>query len=246
MRTKLVIALALAVVLPAQVLAATDYYLKLDGVEGESTTAAPAPTTTRVAPTSVEDDSRPPTASDDDAMSGTVTTTPQEGSSDAFIKFGGVEGETTKGRAQEGESAADDSGEKDVAAPEQGLTPDFSILLGGGGGSEEEAQARRDRVADILLKGAQEAGAPVEQVSLNFEKITTKVRRGVKLFGFIPVTAVADVDIDAEKRVSVRFPWWAFLASGKDAQGLGQMILDTLTGVMRQSDALTDGLLIIR
>jgi hypothetical protein len=180
-------------------------------------------------------------------------TKPQEASADVLIKIPPVDGETSKGKVEmewkveEGEKAAVpgvEPDEIDVQNDPEPITPDFSILLGGG--DSEQAQQARTQIADVLLKGAAEEGAPVEQVSLNFEKIKTKTRQQVKLFGFIPVAMSATVEIDAQGSVSVRFPWWAFLAGGKNEEQLGQQTSATLLSVLKKNQALVDGLLMIR
>lgn len=232
-----ILLLAALVLIPyAAADAATDYYLKLGGVEGE-TTSAPAPATRTVEPLRAETAGTPDEPGSA-AVTGTVTTAPQEASVDAFLKIDGVEGEAKKGnvemqwKVEEGEKAAEAPGVTDVAPDAQPLTPDFSILLGGGSDEDEEAQEGRAAAAEILLQGMQEAGAPAEQVSLNYEKIKTKLRQDLKLFGLIPVRASVEVEVDAEERVTVRFPWWAFLASGKQAD-LGERVFATLSDVLK-------------
>ena len=42
--------------------------------------------------------------------------------------------------------------------------------------------------------------------------VTVTAKQPVKLFGFIPLTAIVIVDVDADGQVDVRFPWWTFLA----------------------------------
>jgi len=189
----------------------------------------------------------------------------QKAQFDAFIKIDGVDGESKKGtssgakgnvdyswKVEEGESLKTkgvEPDEIDVASNAQPITPDFSILLGGGDGSassSEETEKNRSKIAEILLNGAKEEGAPVEQLSINYEKIKTKVRHEVKLFGIIPISTVADIEIDASARAKVSFPWWAFLASGKNEEKLGQQIVETISSVLQKNQALTDGLLLIR
>jgi len=148
--------------------------------------------------------------------------TEQEAQVDYFLKIDGVDGESKDDKkkssaAAEMEEAMDVMAESD---PEP-VMPDFSILLGGGS-QTKEAQEARDNAAKLLLTEIQEntesGERPMETLSLNFEKIKMKYEKSeVKLFGFIPVQAAATVEIDAENTVKVKFPWWAFLASGKDA-----------------------------
>jgi hypothetical protein len=187
---------------------------------------------------------------------GTVTAPtppPQEASVDYLIKIPPIDGETEKGnvemewKVEEGTKAAVPGIEPDdidVAVDPEPITPDFSILLGGG--DSEAERSTRSKIAEILLSGAKEEGAPVEQVSLNFEKITTTTRKPVKLLGFIPMTVSATVEVDAKGEVKVRFPWWAFLTAGKDEKRLGEETLETLRSVLAKNQAVVDGLLMIR
>jgi|GEM_PF-3460997 len=188
-------------------------------------------------------------------------TKPQEASGDVFMKIDTIEGESSepkKGnvemewKVEEGESAApkgtadyldDDSDDDGVP-----ITPDFSILLGGGGSDDDKAEEeKRGKVADILLQGAQEQGAPVESVSLNFEKIKTKVKQPVKLLGLIPVSARATVEIDANGKADVSFPWWAVFASGKERSEVAEQTLQTISNVLKtRHDALKSVLNTIR
>lgn len=159
---------------------------------------------------------------------GTVAapSTPQPGSVDVFMEIEGVKGESTKG-------AEPPSPPLEVAPEPEALTPDFSILLGGGSSEDDEATEGQQQAAAVLLQGAQEEGLAAESISLNYEKITTKVSTPVKMFGVIPVTVTATVEIDAASRVRVRFPWWTFLASGKDGDGLGARVFTALSNVLK-------------
>lgn len=215
--------------------AATDYYLKTDGVDGESSTATvtPKPASARVTAT--------PTTN-----TGTITSQtpkPQEASVDAFIKIDTIDGEskeTKKGnvehewKVEEGESApgaeVDDIKFEDDNEP---ITPDFGILLGGGSDGDEASEEDLETVAEILKQGMEEAGQPVETLSLNYEKIKTKVKHEVKLFGFISVPAEASIEIDTKGETKVQFSWWTFLASGKDGDTLGRRVSGILSNVLK-------------
>lgn len=154
---------------------------------------------------------------------------PEEASTDYLLKLGGVDGESTKNTVPGVEPE-----EIDVAVNPQPLTPDFSILLGGGsdsGESEALTEAQQSAVAEILLQGMQEQGAPAETMSLNFEKIKTTSKQQVKLLGFIPVNVDVTVEVDAEGEAVVSYPWWGFLAAGKD-DSIGETILTALSTVL--------------
>lgn len=294
--------------------AASDYYLKIDGVEGESAAAAPAVTTTAALSTTtygivgkpfVLDGSKSvddgvvrsfswrqvsgPTVRPADPKSSTLSVTPstagtyvfelvvtdaaglssvarsfkvvvedqtplaastttvapppqppQEASTDYLLKIPPIDGESAKGKVEtgwkveEGEKAAVpgvEPDEIDVNVDPEPVTPDFSILLGGGG-TESSAEGEA-KVAEILLQGMQEADMPAEQVSLNYGKIKTKIAQPLKLFGFIPVSVSAEVEIDVDRNVKVRFPWWSFLATGKDEAGLGSRVFTAVSNVLK-------------
>lgn len=154
---------------------------------------------------------------------------PQE-ASDMFLEIKGIEGESTKNQVPGVEPD-----EIDVAADPEPLTPDFGILLGGESEDDPESltEEQQTAVAEILLQGLQEEGAPTETLSLNYEKIKTTTKQSVKLLGIIPMEIEATVEIDAEEQVKVKFPWWSFLVSGKDSDALGQSIFTSLSNVLK-------------
>ncbi len=177
-----------------------------------------------------------------------VSTDDDEASAGGYIKIGDIKGESEeearkKGnveygwKVEEGEKLEDtgvEPDEIDIADDTQPTTPDFSILLGGGSDDEEDAvpEDRRSEVAQIVLAGLREEGIPAEGVALGREKIETKVVERIKLFGFIPVSATAEVEITATNEVSVKYPWWSFLASGKKKTTLGIEISSAIEGVL--------------
>ena len=169
----------------------------------------------------------------------TSPTSPQEGGKVEY-EWKVEEGESAQGESGEkggtedinigvGELSNTGAGQNDINAmtdPEP-ITPDFSILLGGGSSDEGRAKA-----AEILMQGAQEEGVPVESISLNFEKIEARVNQKVKLFGFIPATAEATVEINAKQEIKVKFPWWAYLARGKD-RSVGERVFTAISNVLK-------------
>jgi hypothetical protein len=211
--------------------AATDYYLKIDTMEGESTTQSTSQTELKLRGD----------GSVDDTQGGNVEFEWQVEEGEKAQDGGDPDRPVIQGSVpnnQSGEKGGTEDinigvGELNMSAGEQESATNFGILLGGGSENEEEAQKNRDKVAKILLEGMKETDIPVESISLNFEKITTKSNAEVKLFGFIPLSAQATVEIDAEQRVKVKFPWWAFLASGKNKEELGQRVFTTLSDVLK-------------
>lgn len=120
------------------------------------------------------------------------------------------------------------------------LMTNFAILLGGSDDTDEEdpkdeeEQAQGlERAAEVLLVNAQASEQAIESISLNFEKISTRVKHEVKLFGVIPSQAKATVEIDADGKVTVKFPWWVAFASGKDSDALGDKIVEVLSDVLK-------------
>lgn len=139
------------------------------------------------------------------------------------------------------------------SATEQANMPDFGILLGGGsevkggvyvasGDVNGYSDEKRAQLAAILLQGLEEAGAPVEQVSLNFEKIKVQVRQDLKLFGFIPVAARSDVDVDSRGNATVAHPWWSFLATGKDAELATKVVTVLTTAFTNKYEIITNAI----
>jgi len=204
--------------------ASVDYYLKIDGVEGESSTKSSAqPTRTGTEATMQTYSS---STSDDTGTSRDIEDNEDE------EKKGNVEVQWKVEEGESLESTGVEPDEIDVAADGEPITPDFGILLGGDDDGEltEESQIL---VSDILLDGMQQADMPTESVSLNYGKIKTTHKQTVKLFGFIPATAVATVEIDAEENVEVKFPLWAALASGKDKEGLAKKVVNVLADILQ-------------
>lgn len=236
MKAFFVQAVAAAVFLaPAAASAVTVQY-----VATSSPAPARAPTGVSVGAGDVTGDGRgTATASPTAGSVAAPTASPQEAQFDYYLKVDGVDGETKPTPTpQEGavpgiepddidnsaEQEAKESGEKggteDINIGVGELQTNFGVLLGGGSGgisppSEEALRA----VADILKQGAEESGRPMEQISMNYEKIQVKYSKMVQLLGFIPVPAKVDVEIplEGEGEVKVKFPWWAALAfGGKD------------------------------
>ncbi len=180
---------------------------------------------------------------------GTVSVPPQE-ASDMFIKIEPIEGESSepkKGnvemnwKVEEGESApAIEPDEIDVAGDGEPTTPDFGILLGGGGGDDNAEQnvpaateEGRAEVAKLILADLKERGVPVQSVLIRETAVETTVTQRVKLFAIIPINTTATVAIDANENVKVKFPWWAFLASGKDKDGIGERTFTAISNILK-------------
>jgi len=89
------------------------------------------------------------------------------------------------------------------------------------------AQVRSGQDLENFAKGVLLEDENMEEISLNFEKITFKYRSSGKLFGFIPLSFTQRVELDAEGddvgQVKVKMPWFSFLVkedvSSEDIEG---------------------------
>ena len=174
-----------------------------------------------------------------------ITTGAGPGAGPALLEIDTIRGESPDSKAkgnveyewkvEEGEKAAIPSiepDEIDVADDGRPITPDFGVLLGGET-DDDATRAETEHDRDVFVTEAKVADSAIESIAFNYEKITAKVRHEVKLFGFIRVSTVADVDIDGDEKVSVHFPWWAVFATGKDIDGVGERTFTTLSNVLK-------------
>lgn len=242
-----------------------DYLLEIDGIKGESKSSS----SPSLKPIEKGSPVRVPGVERDEIG---ITEEEQEANTDYLLEIDGVKGESTKGRVpgvepdeidlknaddtskkkgnveyewkvEEGESAPPPGVEPDeLAVPDdaQPITPDFGILLGGSGGDGDDEEITP--MEELILNGLKEEGAPAETLSLNYDKIKTTSTKTVKLFGFIPVDAEVTVEVDAKGEANVHYPWWAFLASGKDSDSLGEQIVTSLSNVLKNKQSQIESL----
>lgn len=227
MRTSILFGVAALVLVPIVSLAASDYLLKLDGVDGET---KPARATT------VEPARTPATTVAPPATGGT-----EAGS--MYIKIDGVDGESEDGKkgnvdmqwkVEEGEKSAApgvEPDEIDYDGDSKSAT-NFGILLGGSDTSDER-QKGLDRAEKVILNHATESGVPMESLSLNFTKIEYKYKSDAKLFGFIPMSVLATVEIDETETATVKLPWWSFLVTGVEREEIGRTAKETLSNILK-------------
>lgn len=202
--------LAVLVVLaaPLSTLAATDYYLKIDGVDGESKPARATVEPVRATVTNVA----PPST--------------------------GTEGKVEmEWKVEEGEKATEDKGHKneiDILSADDSSenATNFGILLGGSDTSEERKKGL-ERAAEVILEQAQASGHAIGSISLNFEKIQMRTNQDAKLFGVIPLSVPATVEIDASETVTVKLPWWSFLVMGVEREEIGRTAKETLSNILK-------------
>ena len=77
------------------------------------------------------------------------------------------------------------------------------------------AQVQSGEDLENFARGVLLENENMEEIALNFEKITLKHRSSGRLFGFIPISFMQRVELDAEGddagRVKVKMPWFSFL-----------------------------------
>ena len=209
--------------------ASTDYYLKIDGVEGESSAPARAGTTTTITTTNAE---------------------PQEGATDALLEIKGIDGEAKKGnvemnwKVEEGEKSpgvepdeidVNDDGEEGSAndrlvnaGPKEGWPAGGGVSVAAGdinGWSDDDKRAFMSNVkAWAEVKSEQELknfakgilladDQPAETLSLNYEKIKFTHNVPAKFLGIFNSSLTASTEIATDLKVKVKFPWYGFLFS---------------------------------
>jgi len=233
--------------------ASGDYLLKLDGVKGEASvssetsvemrddSSATGQGSVRAEASTPSDDSRGSYSdADKDGHDRSVDSSDDSARTPALLEIDGVKGESA-GRDKGGKD--DDIDEIDDRGSRRATN--FGILLGGDD-SEESDDGKDDssdeklrgleRAQQVLTEKARAADRAIEQISLNFEKITARVKKEVQLFGLVSVTTTADVEIDENEEVHVRYPWWTFLATEKDEETLGLRIKAVLSDVVKAEE----------
>jgi len=175
---------------------------------------------------------------------------PQEASTDYLIKIPPIDGEDTKKgnveyewKVEKGEKATSiEPDEIDLADESEPFTPDFGVLLGGGIDIDDDGDLINTKTEDgrralgaLLLEGALVLDAPVESILVKTNKIEAiTIKQRVRLFGVISLSMSSRVEIDERNEVSVHYPWWAFLASGKDdKEVLGLRVYETISNVLK-------------
>lgn len=204
MKTALIVC-ALVVALATDAHAAG--YIKLGGVEGEASVA------TSTAP------ARGDTYQNNETDFDFVRTPASEAKGNVEHEWKVEEGEKAESESESGTGIVGD--------------PDFDLLFVSDGEEDEERAQGLERAREALEENAKASDHAIESVTLNFEKITTRVRHEVRLLGFIPLTVTAEVDIDEAQEVKVKFPWWTFLAAGADGESLGSRVYTTISNVLK-------------
>ncbi len=223
--------------------ASVDYFLEIDGVEGESAAPGIEPDDIDV---QVEQEAKKKGNVEYNwkVEEGQKNTVPGVEPDEIDVKLEDEQAGKLNVAAGDVNGDGRDTEEKplDVANPKdpQPVMPDFSILLGGGLDEDDDGdnvptmdEDTRVAVEKLLLEGMQEQGAPAETLSLNYEEIKTTAKQEVKLFGLFPLTISATVEIDGEGNIDVDYPWWGFLAWGKDGDTLGAQIFNSLSNVLK-------------
>ncbi len=215
---------ALMLLLPGVAAAATDYYLEVEGVPGEARGSGEVKTR---GDGSV-DDSQPGTTRASTETNATATVeVKRRGDGSVDDSQPGASG-AVRSNSSSNESAGIEPDEIDVRSER---ATNFGILLGGSDDSEERKRGL-ERAEEVLLENARASDQAIQSIAINAERVMARVETRVRLFGFLPATTTAAVEINAEGDVTVKFPWWAILASGKD-ETLGVRVAATLTNVLK-------------
>lgn len=227
--------------------AKTDVFLEIKGVDGESKekggtedinigvgelqeSARPGVEPDEIDSKATDEPSRTPGVEPDE-----IDYDEEQKAADYFMKFDTIEGESkdTKSSAAKGNVPGVEPDEIDVAIDEdpQPVMPDFGILLGGD--TDDDDEEALTPMEELILNGLKEEGAPAETLSLNYEKIKTKVKDDVKLFGLFAMDLTVEVEVNQEGEATVDYPWWSFLVSGKEGDTLGEAIAQVLSNVFK-------------
>lgn len=216
----LLLAAVLAVALAAPAHAA--YYLKVEGVEGES--SATASVSTQVAATSsVSTGSSTSTMHKVDAIkiearvspSGTTVEVPVRAveASPAIVQYNETDLDFLTGvSVKRGDTTADVEITVDGATV-RGWDPKVKQEIT----AAAKASVRTDAELAVLAAATAASDTAVESISLNFSKIEWNYRTQGRLFGFLSVplrkTITVELNPVASERVKIKYPWYAFLTS---------------------------------
>lgn len=219
--------------------ASTDYYLKIEGVDGESTKSEPPRTTTTGSVQS----------------SGGTT----EASADYYLKLDGVEGESkptpgvepdeidydgkqetnfgvlldSGGSDDDGDGAGEDERTASKGNVEYGwkveegkrISVEARELRGLGEEEKQEflsevkafAELQSEQDLENFARGILLEDERLLEVQFNPKELSVSRQASGKLLGFIPVTykekVVASGEDGAEVEIEVKLPWWGFLLS---------------------------------
>lgn len=218
--------------------ASTDYYLKIDGVDGESTKSEPPRTTTG----SVQN-------SDDT----------NEASADYYLKLDGVEGESKPAPGVEpdeidydgkqetnfgvlldsggGDDDGDGAGDDERSAAKGNVEYEWKVEEGESISVEArtirswDAEQKQEFLSEVKAFAELQSEQDLEnfargilleddaliEVQFNPKELSVSRKASGKLLGFIPVTykeaVVASGEDGAEVEIEVKLPWWGFLLS---------------------------------
>lgn len=197
-----------AVLISASVASAqTDAYIKIDGVEGEASARSELGVTAQPNATS--------SAKGNVEVNWKVEEGEKAEEADTGTHVGGGGGGA--GKVQMNTSASMRGGISVAAGDVNGLTAEekatFLTAV------KTHAQVRSGQDLENFAKGVLVAHESIENVSLEEKKIVVAQRTQAKFLGFFPISYVQEVEVETaaetSERVKVRFPWFAFLLSGK-------------------------------
>lgn len=213
--------------------ASADYFIKFDGVEGESTKSS-------------TDDSATLEVKVNAASSMRATTTTKGQPKYEDIKASN-DGEEKKGNVEYGWKV--EEGEKSGEGDDDNLVSISAVEIRGWDDTKKKeflatvrthAEVRSEQDLENFARGVMLENQAMEEIAFNYEKIKLKYESEGKLFGFIPVSFKKDVEIDlAEEdvaaRVKVKFPWYRFMmrvdVPADELEGaIGEGMSDVLAG----------------
>lgn len=201
--------------------ASTDYYLKIEGVDGESSEKKKGNVEMSW---KVEEGTKAASIEPDEID---IKLGEAEAAGGVFIKFDDVPGEASggvnvasgdvdgDGRASIGEQIQDAIKVDGVTV--RGWDPEKKKAILGIVPANPEALKSEKELA-LFAASIADADPQMEQISLNYTKIEIRYNSSGKLFGIIPIvlTQTVAAELDQETGlpvVSVTLPWYAFLAS---------------------------------
>lgn len=214
--------------------ASADYFIKFDGVEGESTKSS-------------ADDSGVLEVKVNTAASVKATTTTKGQPKYDDIKTDDDGEEAKKGNVEYGWKV--EEGEKAEEGDDDNLVSISAVEVRGWNDAQKaeflatvrtHAEVRSGQDLENFARGVMLENQAMEEIAFNYEKVKLKYESKGKLFGFIPVSFKKDVEVDlteedTDARVKVKFPWYRFMMSvdvpAEELEGaIGEGMADVLAG----------------
>lgn len=240
---------------------AADYFLKIEGIKGESKTESNTSAGAHVAPSQtkvllqaeVETDVSVRTkdsGESDTAMKesgekggtadinigvGELTTDSTAALQGVYIKIGDIKGESDpESNTNTGASLTAETEVRVSGVEVRGWDPQTKEVIEG---------VATDNAATIEAFGVLAAQAAaedeqIEEVSLNFERIKWEYKSQGRLFNIIPVSFTKEIEVSTgtEARVKVRFPWYRALMN---VDVHGDVLAEEITSALQNDASLS-------